>query len=164
MRLNNQTMFSFFKNKKGKSIFKEEIINSISDETTFIARQVRIKKSSKKSDPKIYNHFYQINPSKIKELLLSMEYPSLGEGLFRCGADYDFYLFNGTNYAIFSFACFSCNRIYLTENNIHYGYKINQESFLSLIEQFCHPMSIDGHRYIETIKKYIDRKNSSGIK
>lgn len=153
-------MFKFLKSRKPGSIIEKGIINSISSTSTFIARHER-------SDSKAFQHYYQTDPLTIKKLLSSLVFKHPEEGLMRCGYDYTLYLVNEKDFLPLAFACFSCQKIYLTEHDKsngshkHIGYPITQKSFIDLLEKYCIPMVTDGNRYKETLKKYIDTERAN---
>ena len=150
-------MFRFFKSSQTPSIIDEEIMNAISESTIFIARHQR-------SESNLFHHYYQVDPILIKKLLRSMKYESPSEGMFRCGYDYRLYLVNEGDFLPLAYACFNCEKIYITRDKIdvrrqiHYGFDVTQKSFTRLLEKFCLPMITEGNRYKETLKKYIVQK------
>ena len=128
-------------------MFDKESIESLSENSILI-----IKESG--SRERVYHHFYLGDISKIKAFFSSIDFPYAGEGVFRCGFNYEVFLFEDDKPDLVMKVCFSCERAYLGQS----GFSTSKENFMKLVEKNCIAMVIDGKRYVETLKKYVDKE------
>ena len=79
-------------------------------------------------------HYYQTDPESIRAFLNEIsEFPSAGEGLFRCGYNFHISLEGEKSSPIDLKVCFDCDRLYVG----NWGYGTDETSFTAILEKHC---------------------------
>lgn len=105
--------------------------------------------------------YYQDDPEKIKAMLRDMSFPDAGEGLFRCGYDFEFSLYEKGAYPRTYKACFLCNRLYIKDRGFH----ISESVIQALLKTYCIPFTLEKVTYenISSGKAALDIGMQNGI-
>lgn len=147
-------MKNIFGKRKEPSIIHQSLISAITKEGILMIKNLRAGHQ--------LASYYQSDVRQIRKFLKSLTFPYLGEGIMRCGYDFQVLIYDVGLYPSSDKlkVCFRCKRFYVD----NHGFGVGQDEFLHLLKKYCNPLEIEPIEFKDResgrvyLKEGIDRK------